>query len=244
MTATTATAAKPVSDLLARARAKADQRDADATAQYRKLVQQAAEGKIELDPDGVLKALERLGRDLDEFQGDVEQQVKRIEAADQLARQPQAEAERLKVDAESEELLAAHRAAVAELERQLAGKMDRLKARDKEAEAQITRAIAARELLRRTAPADRLAARDEAAASLARHNASVAGGKARLEEAKLVVADRLTYQAKEHMPYDFPDTQSLRDHATRCEKDLAESVEKGKPLEAALAEAEAALLVP
>jgi hypothetical protein len=67
---TTATA-KPVSDLLTKTRDRAAQRQASNDDQYRKLVRAAAEGK-ELDPDRVLKELDRFGRDPADFQEDVE----------------------------------------------------------------------------------------------------------------------------------------------------------------------------
>ena len=66
----------------------AERRSAMYGAAYRKLVDQCARGETPDDPDAILKALSTWGRDVQEFQADVERKAERLEARaefDQLA---------------------------------------------------------------------------------------------------------------------------------------------------------------
>lgn len=93
----TATATRPIGDLLARTRARADQRSAANESSYVALIHAAAEGK-ELDPEKLLKQLDALGRDVGEFQIAVEALAQRFDLKAVSDRLPELVRERAAIE--------------------------------------------------------------------------------------------------------------------------------------------------
>lgn len=167
----TATATKPLSDLLTRTRQRADQRDAANAEAYAKLVRAAAAGKVEMDPEKLLAQLDKLDRDPAAFQVDVEALAERFELKARVDRLPELERERAAIEEAVGQHNAERDAAILEAEAAHAAAVQPLLNRNTALVAAIDQAQAAAAKLKATCPADR---RDALTAALRAASAKAA----------------------------------------------------------------------
>lgn len=150
----TATATRPIADLLTRTRAKADQRHAADSEAYGRLVTAAAEGNG--DPDQILKHLDRTGRDVEAFQADVEFLAERMLLKATLDGMAALTQERDKVEASIRNLDQEHLAAVVAEETRFENALQPLRVKHHSLSMQMTAAEQAEQKLRATCPPERL----------------------------------------------------------------------------------------
>jgi hypothetical protein len=177
----TATAAKPIANLLAKTQALADQRKAENSDQYAKLVRAAAEGR-NLDPDEVLEQLEHFDRDPAEFAADVEALAVRFEHKARLDTLPGLERERAGIEQAVEGLNAKLQQAIAKAEAEHAAAVNPLLAKANTLNASIAAAENARNQLRSTCPQDRRDTLTAALRAVAQQSATVTKLEAELTE--------------------------------------------------------------